>query len=59
MGKGLAANEMLKVLLMGKNPMQSAGCYAVCAALLKNPNCVLEQLDFSVSITPNQTQLIL
>lgn len=47
-GKGLAANETtaLKVLKFGKNPMQSAGCYGICAAILRNPNCVLEEIDF-------------
>lgn len=34
---------------MGKNPMQSAGCYAICAAILRNPNCLLKVVDFSVS----------
>ncbi|XP_050410652.1 leucine-rich repeat-containing protein 74A isoform X1 [Patella vulgata] len=46
-GKGLAVNETLKVLKIGKNPMQSAGCWGICAAILKNPNCILETLDFS------------
>lgn len=48
-GKGLSINETLKVLKMGQNPMQSAGCYAVCAAMLKNPNTNLEVLDFEVN----------
>lgn len=34
---------------MGKNPMQSAGCWGICAAILRNPNCIIEHLDFSVS----------
>ena len=34
---------------MGQNPMQSAGCYGICAAILRNPNCVIRELDFSVS----------
>ncbi|XP_035828683.1 leucine-rich repeat-containing protein 74B isoform X2 [Aplysia californica] len=46
-GKGLTVNETLKVLWMGKNPMQSAGCWGVAAAILKNPNCILETLDLS------------
>lgn len=29
--------------------MQSAGCYGICAAILRNPNCVLEEIDFEVS----------
>jgi len=36
---------------MGKNPMQSAGCYAIAAAILRNPNCALITVDFSVSYT--------
>jgi predicted nucleic acid-binding Zn finger protein len=32
---------------MGRNPMQSAGCYAVCAALLRNPNTAVNSIDFS------------
>ncbi|XP_052800738.1 leucine-rich repeat-containing protein 74A-like isoform X2 [Mya arenaria] len=46
-GKGLSVNETLTTLKMGKNPMQSAGCYGICAAILRNPNCVLKVLDFS------------
>ncbi|XP_055861450.1 leucine-rich repeat-containing protein 74B-like isoform X1 [Biomphalaria glabrata] len=46
-GKGLTINETLKVLKVGKNPMQSAGCWAIAAAILKNPNCVLETVDFT------------
>lgn len=34
---------------MGKNPMQSAGCYAICAAILRNPGSILHDVDFSVS----------
>ncbi|XP_076108096.1 uncharacterized protein LOC143076250 isoform X3 [Mytilus galloprovincialis] len=47
-GKGLAVNETtaLKVIKIGKNPMQSAGCYGICAAILRNPNCVLEEINF-------------
>ncbi|XP_052075334.1 leucine-rich repeat-containing protein 74B-like isoform X3 [Mytilus californianus] len=47
-GKGLSVNEntALKVIKLGKNPMQSAGCYGICAAILRNPNCVLEEIDF-------------
>jgi len=32
---------------MGKNPMMSAGCWAICSALLKNPNVSLKLLDFT------------
>lgn len=45
-GKGLSVNETLKVLKIGLNPMQSAGCWGICAAILRNPNCILEELDF-------------
>jgi len=34
---------------MGQNPMLTAGCYGVCAALLRNPNAAICELDFSVS----------
>jgi len=46
-GKGLTINETLKTLKMGKNPMQSAGCWGVAAAILKNPSCILENIDFN------------
>ncbi|XP_053374994.1 leucine-rich repeat-containing protein 74B-like isoform X4 [Mercenaria mercenaria] len=46
-GKGLSVNETLTTLKMGKNPMQSAGCYGICAAILRNPNCVLKVIDFN------------
>ncbi|KAK3085063.1 hypothetical protein FSP39_023665 [Pinctada imbricata] len=47
LGKGLSANETLQVLKLGRNPMQTAGCYAICAAILRNPNCTLQEIDFS------------
>jgi hypothetical protein len=34
---------------MGRNPMQTAGCYGICAAILRNPNCALKEIDFKVS----------
>ncbi|KAK3798339.1 hypothetical protein RRG08_063353 [Elysia crispata] len=46
-GKGLSLNETLKVFKIGKNPMQSAGCWAIAAAILKNPNIVLQKVDFT------------
>ncbi|XP_070205803.1 leucine-rich repeat-containing protein 74B-like isoform X2 [Littorina saxatilis] len=46
-GKGLSVNETLKVLRIGKNPLQSAGAWGICAAIVRNPNCVMEELDFS------------
>ena len=45
----LCDHNAVFILQMGKNPMQSAGCYGICAAILRNPNCVIEVLDFSVS----------
>ncbi|CAL1544492.1 unnamed protein product [Lymnaea stagnalis] len=47
LGKGLTLNETLKVFRVGKNPMQSAGCWAIAAAILKNPSCMLEVVDFA------------
>ena len=29
--------------------MQSAGCWAICSAVLKNPNAAILELDFEVS----------
>ncbi|PVD33131.1 hypothetical protein C0Q70_08580 [Pomacea canaliculata] len=58
-GKGLSANETLKVLKMGINPMQSAGCWGICAAILKNPNSVLQALDFSdVSVNKDFEEIL-
>ena len=45
------AQNVWLVFQMGKNPMQSAGCYAIAAAILRNPNCALITVDFSVSYT--------
>ncbi|XP_061162222.1 leucine-rich repeat-containing protein 74B-like isoform X4 [Saccostrea echinata] len=45
-GKGVSANETLTTLRMGRNPMQTAGCYGICAAILRNPNCGLREIDF-------------
>ncbi len=35
---------------MGKNPMESPGCFSIIKALQKNPNTKLELIDFSVSL---------
>jgi hypothetical protein len=51
--KCLLVNEMLKVLKMGQNPMQSAGCYGICAAILRNPNSTIKHLDFTDIIVNN------
>ncbi|KAK3596544.1 hypothetical protein CHS0354_013228 [Potamilus streckersoni] len=58
-GKGLSVNETLKVLKMGRNPMQSAGCYGICAAILRNPNCVIKELDFSDILVNNDFKDVL
>ncbi|BFZ18625.1 hypothetical protein BsWGS_21664 [Bradybaena similaris] len=46
-GKGLLTNETLKVFKLGKNPVQSSGCWGIAAAILRNPNCMLQTLDFT------------
>lgn len=44
--------------------MQTAGCYGICAAILRNPNCALKELDFKVFLavtmiyTGNQVQVV-
>ncbi|XP_033748788.1 leucine-rich repeat-containing protein 74B-like isoform X2 [Pecten maximus] len=53
LGKGISVNETLTSLKMGKNPMQSAGCYGICAAILRNPNSILKELDFSDILVNN------
>ncbi|XP_076434892.1 uncharacterized protein LOC143274835 [Babylonia areolata] len=58
-GKGLSVNETLHILKMGKNPMQSAGCWGICAAILRNPNCVLRELDFSDILVNQDFEAIL
>lgn len=35
---------------MVRNPMESAGCYAICAAVLRNQSPAIEKLDFQVSL---------
>lgn len=45
-GKGVSVNETLTTIRLGRNPMQTAGCYGICAAILRNPNCALRELDF-------------
>ncbi|XP_021370372.1 leucine-rich repeat-containing protein 74A-like isoform X2 [Mizuhopecten yessoensis] len=52
-GKGLSVNETLVSIKMGKNPMQSAGCYGICAAILRNPNSIMKELDFSDILVNN------
>lgn len=48
-GLGLSCNETLKELKMVRNPMESAGCYAICAAVLRNQGPAIEKLDFQHS----------
>ncbi|GAB1598040.1 leucine-rich repeat-containing protein 74B [Argonauta hians] len=43
---GISSNSTLKILKMLRNPMQSAGCYAICTAVLRNQNSVIEELNF-------------
>ncbi|PAA66046.1 hypothetical protein BOX15_Mlig009974g1, partial [Macrostomum lignano] len=45
-GKGLTLNSTLKVLRMGRNPMQTSGCYAILTAVSKNPQSQICLLDF-------------
>ena len=35
---------------MAKNPMESAGCYAIIKGLQKNQSSKIEEIDFSVNI---------
>lgn len=48
-GLGLSCNEILKEIKMVRNPMESAGCYAICAAVLRNPKPAIEKLNFQHS----------
>lgn len=36
------------IFQMARNPMQTAGCYAILTGVLKNPNCGLLELDLQV-----------
>ena len=36
---------------MGKNPMESAGCYGVITQVILNPNSKLQELHFDVTLT--------
>uniref|UniRef100_W5KAN7 Leucine rich repeat containing 74B n=1 Tax=Astyanax mexicanus TaxID=7994 RepID=W5KAN7_ASTMX len=44
---GLKVNKNLRILRMSRNPMQSAGCFAVLKAVEANPASAIEHLDFS------------
>ena len=46
--KGLMTNQSLKIIRLGMNPFESAGCFSVIKALQKNPTSKLEIIDFSV-----------
>ncbi|VDP31841.1 unnamed protein product [Schistosoma mattheei] len=45
LSKGFYVNSTLTCLRMARNPMQTAGCYAILTGVLKNPNCGLLELD--------------
>ncbi|CAH8556032.1 unnamed protein product [Schistosoma rodhaini] len=45
LSKGFYVNSTLTCLRMSRNPMQTAGCYAILTGILKNPNCGLLELD--------------
>ncbi|CAH8499139.1 unnamed protein product [Schistosoma turkestanicum] len=45
LSKGFYVNSTLTCLRMTGNPMQTAGCYAILAGILKNPKCGLLELD--------------
>ncbi|XP_075260664.1 uncharacterized protein LOC142352151 isoform X2 [Convolutriloba macropyga] len=46
LAKGLAVNETLMILKMGKNPMESAGCYGVITQVMLNANSKLQEIYF-------------
>ncbi|CAG5925371.1 unnamed protein product [Menidia menidia] len=50
---GLKANKTIKFLHIGRNPIQSAGCYGILQSVRENPNSAMETLDFS-NIPVNQ-----
>lgn len=41
-------NQTLRIIKLGMNPFESAGCFSVIKALQKNPMTKLELIDFSV-----------
>ncbi|CAH8528672.1 unnamed protein product [Heterobilharzia americana] len=45
LSKGFYVNSTLTCLRMARNPMQTAGCFAILAGILRNPNCGLIELD--------------
>ncbi len=48
-GNRLPFSFNIDLFQMGQNPMQTGGCWAICAAILKNPSCVMKLIDFTVS----------
>ena len=44
---GLLTNENLRILRIGKNPIQSAGAYGVLTALRQNTRSAMEIVDFT------------
>ncbi|CAL8086892.1 unnamed protein product [Calicophoron daubneyi] len=49
LSKGMYVNSTLNFLGMARNPMQTAGCYAILNGILKNSNCGLQELDLQVT----------
>ena len=45
--KGLLVNETLRVLDIGKNPMETNGCFAIMTSLLNNPQTTVETVYFT------------
>uniref|UniRef100_A0A671QX68 Uncharacterized protein n=1 Tax=Sinocyclocheilus anshuiensis TaxID=1608454 RepID=A0A671QX68_9TELE len=43
----LLMNTTLRILKMSRNPMQSAGCFAILKSVQANPETEVEFLDFS------------
>ena len=44
---GLLGNETLRILKIGKNPIQSAGAFGVLTALRQNNGTAMEMVNFA------------
>lgn len=44
---GLLVNDTLRILKIGKNPMQTAGAFGILIAVKQNSASVIESLDFT------------
>jgi len=44
---GLLSNETLRILKMGKNPIQTAGAYGVVTVLRQNSGTAMELVNFA------------